>query len=84
MIDIGDALAAAITDFVTALFVTIPSAFISTALDGGVLFDIFFQLFGNDNFFKALFILALIVGPWMWIRSLNKGHRSQDLSRRQR
>lgn len=85
MIDIGDALLAAINEFITALFVTIPSAFFSTALDGGVFFNIFFELFGSAALFQALFILALVSGPWMWIRSLNKGHRSsQDLTRRQK
>lgn len=84
MIDIGDALLAAINEFITALFVTIPGAFLATAMDGGVFFDIFFQLFGSSAFFQALFILVLVVGPWMWIRSLNKGHRTKDLTRRQK
>lgn len=84
-IDIGATLIAAITDFVTALFVTIPNAFISAALDGGVLFDIFFSLFGSDKFFQVLFIAALVLGPWIWIRSLNtkQTRKTKDLSKRQ-
>lgn len=84
-IDIGDLLFSAILELFTIFLVTIPSVFVSTALDGGILFDVFFQLFGNNSFFQVLFILALTAGPWMWIRSLNRGNtsRNQDMSRKQ-
>lgn len=61
----------AITDLATIFLVTLPSIFISTALNGGVLFTIFTTLFDEPEVFHVIVILALSGGVYLWFKSMD-------------
>ena len=65
------ALVQAITDLVTIFLVTIPGIFIGSAIDGGVLFDIFVTIFDTPEVFHVVVILSLVGGVWLWFKSMD-------------
>lgn len=70
MININvDALERIIEDTLEAFLVTIPTKFINSALNSGMLYDIWINLFGNPNVITLFLILGLMGGAFLLIRA---------------
>ena len=75
---IGAALIADVITLFTALFVTIPTSFISAGISSGALFDVVYQFFGNAQVKRLAFLLVLVGGPLLVAMSMKK-HRGDGV-----
>ncbi len=64
-----EALTTAIISLFNIFLVTIPTLFINEALTGGVLLTIWNLFFGNNKILRMIFILTLIGGVYISVRS---------------
>ncbi|MHA2029290.1 MAG: hypothetical protein ACXAC2_09845 [Candidatus Kariarchaeaceae archaeon] len=65
------ALVTALTDITTLFLVTIPSVFINSAINGGILWSIFSVIVDTPAIFHVVVILSLVGGVWLWLRSMD-------------